>query len=76
MGFASRTLSIRESAPVELAVANSMPFEKLPEGSPTIVVPLRFPETASDLKKQCDRRCLSGHIVSHIFCVFNRFSEK
>lgn len=39
MGFASRTLSIRESAPVKLAVANLMPFEKLPEGSPTIVAP-------------------------------------
>lgn len=37
MGFASRTMSIRESAPVKLAVANLMPFEKLPEGSPTIV---------------------------------------
>lgn len=39
MGFASRTLSIRESAPVKLAVANLTPFEKLREDSPTIVAP-------------------------------------
>lgn len=39
MGFASRTLSIHESAQVKLAVANLIPFEKLPEGSPTIVAP-------------------------------------
>lgn len=42
MGSASRTLSIRESAQVKLAVANLMPFEKLPEGSPTIVAPRVF----------------------------------
>lgn len=75
MGFVSRTLSIRESAPVKLAVANLMPFEKLPEGSPTIVAPA-FSGDGPRSKKQCDRRCLPGHIVSHIFCVFNRFSEK
>lgn len=39
MGFASRTLSIHESAQVKLAVANLIPFEKPPEGSPTIVAP-------------------------------------
>lgn len=76
MGFASRTLSIRESAPVKLAVANLTPFEKLREDSPTIVAPAFSGDGLRSKKKQCDRRCLPGHIVSHIFCAFNRFSEK
>lgn len=66
MGFASRTLSIRESAPVKLAVANLIPFEKLREDSPTIVAPAFSGDGLRSKKTMWPEMFTRSHCFTHI----------